>query len=89
LFADAAFVKLVQERFEYFYSNKEVIFNEINRNAEYLQYAAVENNNKWGVLYEYTWPNNEILGSYQNEVQSMKNWFHKRMEWLKVAFSEM
>jgi spore coat protein CotH len=62
LFADAAFVKLVQERFEYFYSNKEVIFNEINRNAEYLQYAAVENNNKWGVLYEYTWPNNEILG---------------------------
>lgn len=85
LFKDPAFVSLVKERFDYFYSQKDVIFNEINRNAEYLQYAAVENNNKWSTLYNYTWPNNEVLGSYQNEVQSLKTWLNRRFEWLKTA----
>lgn len=89
LFSDPAFVSLVKERFDYFYSQKEVIFNEINRNAEYLQYAAVENNNKWGTLYNYTWPNSDILGSYQNEVQNMKNWLNRRLEWLNNAISAL
>lgn len=89
LFEDPAFVSLVKERFAYFYSQKNVIFNEINRNAEYLQYAAVENNNKWGTFYNYTWPNNEILGSYRNEVQNMKNWLNRRFEWLNDAMSTL
>lgn len=89
LFQDPAFVSLVKERFAYFYSQKDIIFNEINRNAEYLQYAAIENNNKWGTLYTYTWPNSDILGSYQNEVQSMKNWLSRRFEWLNTAMSEL
>ena len=65
------------------------IFAEINRNAEYLQYAALENNNKWGTLYNYTWPNSDIMGSYQNEVQNMKNWLSRRFEWLNTAFSAL
>jgi hypothetical protein len=87
LFEDPAFVSIVKERFAYFYSQKNVIFSEINRNAEYLQYAAIENNNKWGTFYIYTWPNNEILGSYRNEVQNMKNWLNRRFEWLNTAIS--
>ena len=85
LFEDPEFVSLVKERFEYFYSQKDIIFLQINENADYLKYAAIENNNKWGTLYNYTWPNNEILGSYQNEVQNMKNWLYKRFEWLNTA----
>jgi hypothetical protein len=85
LFEDPEFVSIVKERFEYFYSQKDIIFLQINENADYLKYAAVENNNKWGTLYNYTWPNNEILGSYQNEVQNMKNWLYKRFEWLNTA----
>ena len=89
LFEDPAFVSLVKERFAYFYGKQNEIFLEINRNAEYLQYAAIENNNKWGTLYNYTWPNYEILGKYQNEVQSMKNWLSRRFEWLNTALSEL
>jgi spore coat protein CotH len=89
LFEDPAFVSLVKERFAYFYGKQNEIFAEINRNAEYLQYAAVENNNKWGTLYNYTWPNNEILGTYQSEVQNMKNWLIRRFEWLNTAISEL
>ena len=89
LFQDSNFVALVKERFAYFYGMRNVIFAEINRNAEYLQYAALENNNKWGTLYNYTWPNSDIMGSYQNEVQNMKNWLSRRFEWLNTAFSAL
>ena len=89
LFQDPNFVALVKERFAYFYGMRNEIFAEINRNAEYLQYAALENNNKWGTLYNYTWPNSDIMGSYQNEVQNMKNWLSRRFEWLNTAFSAL
>ena len=42
-----------------------------------------------GTLYNYTWPNSDIMGSYQNEVQNMKNWLSRRFEWLNTAFSAL
>lgn len=89
LFQDPTFVQLVKDRFAYFYDKQDVIFTEINRKAEYLQYAAVENNFKWGTLYQYTWPNSEVLGSYQNEVQYLKSWLNSRFEWLNTAMSAL
>ena len=89
LFQDPIFVKKVKERFNYFYNEREKIYTEINSNAEYLKYAIVENNNKWNTLYVYTWPNNMIWGSYENEVQSMKMWLEKRFQWLNSQFSKM
>ena len=89
LFEDPAFVAKVKERFDYFYSRKDDIVSEINANAQYLRYSAQENNNKWHTLYTYTWPNYDIWGSYQNEVQSMKEWLHARFEWLKTEFDKM
>lgn len=89
LFQDPDFVKQVKERFTYFYNERENIYAEINANAEYLKYAIVENNNKWNTLYVYTWPNNMIWGSYENEVQSMKIWLEKRFKWLNEQFNKM
>ena len=89
LFEDPAFVAKVKERFDYFYSRKDDIVSEINANAQYLRCSAQENNNKWHTLYTYTWPNYDIWGSYQNEVQSMKEWLHARFEWLKAEFDKM
>ena len=89
LFEDPNFVLKVKERFKYFYENREIIYAKINANTEYLKYAIVENNNKWGTLYTYTWPNNMIWGSYENEVQSMKIWLEKRFNWLHDQFSQM
>ena len=89
LFQDPNFIAKVKERFTYFYENREEIYEEINANADYLKYAIIENNNKWGTLYTYTWPNNMIWGSYENEVQSMKIWLEKRFQWLNEQFSAM
>lgn len=89
LFQDPAFVKQVKERFAYFYNNKDVIFNEINENAEYLKYSVMENNAVWKTLYQYTWPNYAIWGSYDNEVAYLKQWLNSRLEWLKSEFDAM
>jgi hypothetical protein len=89
MFDDPAFVSKVKERFDYFYGRKDDIMRTINENAQYLKYAVRENENRWHTFYEYTWPNYDIWGSYQNEVQYMKEWLNSRFEWLKVEFDKM
>ena len=89
LFRDPAFVARVKERFNYFYRHKNEILANVNADAQYLKYSAQENNDVWGVLNVMTWPNYNIWGSYQNEVQDLKEWFVTRMEWLKTQFDAM
>lgn len=89
LFKDPSFVRRVKERFNYFYSHQNDILAYINADAQYLKYSALENNNVWHVLNIKTWPNYNIWGSYQNEVQELKVWFTNRMEWLKTQFDQM
>lgn len=89
LFRDPAFVARVKERFNYFYRHKNEILANVNADAQYLKYSAQENNDVWGVLNVKTWPNFNIWGSYQNEVQDLKEWFVTRMEWLKTQFDAM
>ncbi len=59
----------------------------INKNAADLKWAVVENNNKYNTLYNYTFPNYAIWGSYNNEVLYMKTWLHNRIAWLDQAFA--
>ena len=89
LFTDPVFVKRVKERFNYFNNHLNDILANINADAQYLRYSAEENNNVWGVLNVKTWPNYNIWGSYQNEVQDVKEWLVTRMKWLKTQFDKM
>ena len=89
LFQDPNFVKDVKSRFAHFYNKRNEIYQNINDNANYLKRSAVENNNKWGTLYNYVWPNSTIAGSYENEVQTMKNWLEARFQWLNAQYSAM
>ena len=89
LFEDPNFVKKVKERFAYFYSRRNDIFINMNEYSHYLRFAVEENNNKWGTFYNYTFPNHDIWGNYQNEVQLLKQWIYYRFEWLKSEFDKM
>ena len=89
LFRDPAFVKRVKERFNYFYRHQNDILANVNADAQYLKYSALENNDVWHLLHVKTWPNYNMWGSYQNEVQELKTWFTTRMEWLKTEFDKM
>lgn len=86
LFEDPFFVKAVKERYAYFYDKKSEIIEFINSNARYLRYSAVENNNRWNVLYEPHFASHDIVGNYYNEVQYLKTWLDQRFEWLKKEF---
>ena len=89
LLEDPVFLARTKERFEYFYSRKADLIAELNYQANYLHYAVEENENKWSTFYTYTWPNKDIWGCYQNEVQCLKQWLITRLDWLHNAFSEM
>lgn len=89
LFEDPLFIAKVKDRFDYFYNNQNEILAYINSCADYLQYSMLENNAVWGTLYQATWPNFAVLGNYENEVQYLKSFFLKRMEWLKKEFEQM
>jgi hypothetical protein len=89
LFRDPAFVNRVKERFNYFYRHQNDILANVNADAQYLKLSAQENNEVWHLFNVMTWPNYNIWGSYQNEVQELKTWFVTRMEWLKTQFDSM
>lgn len=89
LFRDPYFVQLVKERYQYFYSQKSAIMAEINADANYLKLSVQENDNKWQILYNHTWRNRDIWGSYMNEVENLKEWLNIRMDWLKEQFDKM
>ncbi len=89
LFSDPEFVKRVKERYEYFYSIKDEILNRLNESAKYLELSAVENHNKWGVLYTIPQFGYSAFGAYYNEVSYLRQWLIDRMEWLKTAYEQM
>lgn len=93
MFEDPEFVRMVKERFKYFYERRDQIFNFIDSNAHYLKSAAAENNNRWNTLYYNIRPEApkelNIWGSYYSEVSWLKEWLFIRLEWLKVQFDEM
>jgi len=83
LFEDPAFEHKVVERWKEIKATKlNTIFDYINATSQQLRYSQKENNKKWDVLYNYTWPNAIVLGSYENEVQYMKEWLIKRINWM-------
>ncbi len=83
LFSDPAFTAKVKERFKFFYDHRNDLMREIGSEAIAIESAIERNEEVWHILYNYTWPNYEIWGSYNNEVQYMKTWLNKRFEWMR------
>ena len=88
LFEDPAFRARVRERLAYFHGLRDDLVRQLNQQAAYLRHAVRENDARWHTLYTYTWPNHDIWGSYQNEVQSMKEWLTARLDWLTEELQE-
>ena len=86
LLEDPVFLQRVKVRYSFFYQSRDNIFKYLNENSLYLRYSIIENNNRWGVLYNMGFGNHDVWGSYQNEVQQLKNWIYNRMNWLNNYF---
>lgn len=89
LFEDPDFVAAVKARFEYFKGNKTALLENINKKSVSLKWSIQEDNNKWNTLYNNTPPNYAVVGSYNNEVQYLKDWINKRFDWLDQEFAKL
>ena len=89
LLQDPAFYVKVKERFNLL-KEKEIktLTQYINETAVSLNYSQTENFNKWNILNTYVWPNPVVLGSYDKEVDYLKDWFEKRIYWIDNEFNQ-
>ena len=76
----------VKNRFLYFKRNQNLIIDKIDLYANYLNLAQKENDDKWDIIGNYAWPNPVVYDTYEEEVEHLKNWYIKRMNWLDTAF---
>lgn len=90
LFEDPAFVASVKERFDYFYSMKSSLLLEIDKYVEVLSRSVKENNTVWGTLDTGVTSSQPFQGGgYEKEIEWMKDWICRRLEWLKSEYENM
>lgn len=67
----------------------ERIFNLIDSMELLLEEPAKRNFQQWPVLGQYVWPNDFIGGSFEAEVQYLREWMTGRLAWLDGQFQVM
>lgn len=60
----------------------EQIFADIDQNAAYLQLSQKKNFERWPILDKYIWRNAVVTGSYDKEVDYMRNFLKTRVAWI-------
>ena len=62
--------------------NPERLLRRVDELAAQLQEAQARNFKRWPVLNRYVDPNPQTYGSYQGEINAMKQWIQSRIAWL-------
>lgn len=91
---DPIFVEALKDRWNNLRSssfNTSEILQRIMLLEEKLKSSnAVKNNfSKWSILGEYVWPNDFIGDSYKDEMNYLKDWIVKRMEWIDININKL
>lgn len=83
LFQDPAFKQKVKDRWDEI-KDKEIAdaFKNIDKHATYLELSQRENFKRWDILNEKVWPNPQVFGTYEGEVNQIKSWLTTRITWL-------
>lgn len=89
LFKDPAFVQKVKERMNYYHSNKQLYIDFIDSMANAIYKSQEANEQIWHTMNEDIWPCYTVYGSYEAEVNHLKEWLDKRMDWLQKEIQEM
>jgi len=82
LFKDPAFVDRVKERWNELYPEFKKVPDYIDRQRETMHGAPDRNFKQWDILNVYVWPNAKVTGSYNAEVNWLKENYTKRLSWL-------
>lgn len=89
LHQDPLFVNSLQCRWQELRKTKlhtDTLMNYLDSMHNYLNEAQERNFNKWEILDRYIWPNEYIGGTYANEIDFLKDWLFRRLDWLDNNF---
>ncbi|UEG52892.1 CotH kinase family protein [Mucilaginibacter daejeonensis] len=80
---DPAFAAKVKQRWAQIKDNEvKQLLADIDENAEYLKYSQKRNFVRWPILGTYVYPNAVVTGSYDKEVEYLKSFLTKRINWM-------
>lgn len=83
LFQDKAFRAKVYDRWKTVKASQiDTLLPFIDRTAVMLDASQRENFKRWDILNTWVWPNNVVTGSYQGEVQYLRDWLQTRIKWM-------
>ena len=89
LFMDPEFVKMVKQRWNEVYPEFLAFYDKIDEMVEEMGDAPARNFNKWKRLNTYDWPQYKVTGSYQGEVDWLKENYRKRLEWMNTNIAKL
>jgi hypothetical protein len=83
LFDDPAFAAAVAARWKQVKATQfDTLSAYIDQNAAALNQSEKNNFQRWPILSTYVYPNAEVAGSYQGEVNYLKSWLTQRIAWM-------
>ena len=89
MFRDPAFVKMVQDRMEELRPQLESIPAFIDEQALYLDKAKDRNFKVWNIWESVDWVDCPSLGSYEKEIEFLKEFYTERLEWMYEAIGKL
>lgn len=69
--------------------NTNRIYTVIDSFKNVLSSAQDRNFKKWNILNTYVWPNSQVKGTYNAEVDYLKTWLTQRLIWLDAQFDAL
>ena len=89
LFTDPAFVSRTKERFNYYYTNRQMIYDAIDAKAATLLPKIVEDNKLWGRICSVSSSKETVEDAYEQKVIELKEWIETRFEWLNTNINDL
>lgn len=89
LFLDTAFHAEVKRQWNVLYPHMPEIVKKIEAYAVQLDPAQKRNFQKWQILNIYVWPNVVWPGTYQGEVDYLKDFLTRRAAWMNTEINKM
>lgn len=87
LFKDPKFKAVVKRIWQDAYPELQKVPDFIDRRYVEIAGSAGRNFTKWPILSTYVWPNIVWLGDYKLEVDYMKDFYSRRLEWMNGEIS--
>lgn len=88
LFNDPYFVSKVKEHFNYFYENRQSIYDEMLVQKDVINEALIGNEFVWK-KFKTNGDDNETRSRHMQEITRMQEWLETRFNWMKSEFDQL